>query len=220
MGEPREVLALFAKLPQPGAVKTRLAPAIGEVEAARLYEAMLLDVADLHAGPDGRDRVLWFTPPEGRAWFEKSLPPGYRLLEQRGAGLAERMRELFRTHAEEGYERIVLRGTDSPTLPVERVEEAFAALDRHDAVLCPDLDGGYNLIGLCAARDEIFDISMSTGTVLEQTVRRAEAAGMRVRLLDPHHDVDVEADLRRLASGLAGAQAPRTREQLRRLGRA
>ena len=129
------------------------------------------------------------------------------------------MRALFRTHTAEGYDHMVLRGTDSPTLPRDRIDAAFAALDDHDVVLCPDLDGGYNLIGLCAARDEMFDIPMSTAAVLDETRERAEAAGLRVRLLEPHHDVDTADDLERLAAGLDAVDAPRTLAWLRRKGR-
>lgn len=210
----RELLALFAKLPRAGEVKTRLAPELGEAEAARLYEAMLLDVVEQHAaGP--RDLALWFTPADGRPWFEARVPPAYRLLVQEGTDLAARMGALFRRHAAEGYDHMVLRGTDSPTLPAARVDQAFAALEDHDLVLCPDLDGGYNLIGLRAARDEIFDISMSTAAVLGQTLGRAKAAGLRAFLLEPHHDVDTAGDLDRLAGGIGSARAPRTLRWLR-----
>lgn len=214
----RELLALFAKLPRAGDVKTRLAPALGADEAARLYEAMLLDVVDQHAGA-ARDLALWFTPAEGRSWFEANVPSVYRLIPQQGADLAARMRALFRRHAAEGYDRIVLRGTDSPTLPPARLEEAFAALADRDLVLCPDLDGGYNLIGLCAACDEMFDIPMSHASVLALTLARAEASGLRTHLLEAHHDVDTAADLELLAAGIHGAEAPRTLAWLRETGR-
>ena len=204
----RDLLALFARLPRAGEVKTRLAPELGKDEAARLYEAMLLDVVEQHA-PGPRDLALWFTPADGRPWFEAMVQ---YMIDTYGEA---RMAALFRRHAAEGYDHMVLRGTDSPTLPAARVDEAFAALEDHDLVLCPDLDGGYNLIGLCAARDEIFDISMSTATVLDQTLGRAKAAGLRAFLLEPHHDVDTADDLDRLAGGIGSARAPRTLRWLR-----
>jgi rSAM/selenodomain-associated transferase 1 len=210
----RRLLALFAKLPRPGEVKTRLAPSVGEEGAARLYEAMLLDILAQHAEA-GCDLALWFTPAEGRPWFEKHAPERYRLHEQQGPDLASRMGALFRAHTTERYDHVVLRGTDSPTLPVARIDEAFDALERSDVVVCPDLDGGYNLIGLCAARDEMFNISMSTGSVLDETLARADAAGLRVTLLPAHHDVDTGDDLALLAAGISGVEAPRTRAWLR-----
>jgi rSAM/selenodomain-associated transferase 1 len=207
---PAAVLALFAKQPLPGFVKTRLCPPLEPAQAAQLYTAMLLDILEQHAAEPGVERVLWYTPAEGRPWFERNCPAGYQLRVQRGAALAERMRELFRAHAAEGHRRIVLRGTDSPTLPPQRVTEAFAALARVDLVLCPDRDGGYNLIGLREPQDALFELQMSTGSVLEGTLARAREKGLRVQLLEPHHDVDTAADLALLESEMMGARAPRT----------
>jgi rSAM/selenodomain-associated transferase 1 len=160
------LLALFAKAPIPGQVKTRLSPPLSFAEAASLYEAMLLDILDQHAAASDADRVLWYAPPEAASWFEGAVSRGYRLRPQCGANLAARMRTVFHAHADEGYERVVLRGTDSPTLPLERISLAFEALERVDLVLCPDRDGGYNLIGLREPCDALFDLEMSTASVL------------------------------------------------------
>jgi rSAM/selenodomain-associated transferase 1 len=189
----RRLLALFAKAPQPGQVKTRLVPPLTPEQAAELYEAMLLDILDQHLGAE-MERALWYTPAEERGWFERAVPAGYRLLPQRGPDLAARMAELFRFHAAEGFDRIVLRGTDSPTLPVARVDQAFGELESSDLVLCPDRDGGYNLIGLRGACDPLFHLEMSTAGVLDQTLVRAAELGLRVWRLDPHYDVDTGDD--------------------------
>ncbi len=209
------LLALFAKAPLPGQVKTRLCPPLSFSEAASLYEAMLLDILDQHASLEGAKRVLWFTPPEAASWFERTTPPGYRLRPQQGPDLAARMQRLFRAHAQEGYGRIVLRGTDSPTLPLERVSSAFEALERIDLVLCPDRDGGYNLIGLRHPCDELFELELSTAQVLERTVARASEAGLCVEILPPHQDVDTAQDLMRIRDELSEALTPRTLQWLR-----
>jgi len=205
----RSVLALFAKAPLAGQVKTRMCPPLDPVQAAELYEAMLLDILDQHAG-ERRDLALWYAPAERRDWFEAHAPRAYALYPQQGPTLARRMSELFRRHAQQGYTRIALRGTDSPTLPRERVEEAFEALERADLVLCPDRDGGYNLIGLRASADALFDLEMSTSNVLQWTVDQGKSLGMRVELLAPHHDVDTAADLPLLAGELSTERTPRT----------
>jgi glycosyltransferase A (GT-A) superfamily protein (DUF2064 family) len=137
------------------------------------------------------------------------------LQQPHGASLAERMAELFRFHASEGFDRIVLRGTDSPTLPHARVAEAFAALDHAELVLCPDRDGGYNLIGLRAACDHLFALELSHAGVLSQTLASARALGLRAELLPAHHDVDTFEDLVRLAPELDARRTPRTLERAR-----
>lgn len=213
----RRILALFAKAPLPGQVKTRLAPELSLAQAAELYEAMLRDILDQHAAQRSFDLALWFTPQGERAWFERAVPPGMRLLPQIGENLAARMAELFRSHGAEGYDRIVLRGTDSPTLPLARVDEAFAALEYADLVLCPDRDGGYNLIGLRARCDALFALELSHAGVLTQTLAKARQLGLRADLLPGHHDVDTWADFLLLSRELDPRLTPRTLEITRRL---
>ncbi len=209
----KRVLALFAKAPVPGQVKTRLCPPLNLEQAASLYEAMLRDIIEQTAAVPDVERALWFTPDEARDWFERAAP-GFRLHPQRGETLGERMAQLFRSHAREGGRRIVLRGTDSPTLPRQVIDDAFAALDEHDLVLCPDRDGGYNLIGLRGPADALFSLPMSTASVLDETLRRARALGHSVRVLAAHHDVDTAADL---AALVPDARTPRTAAELAKL---
>ena len=204
------MLALFAKAPVAGTVKTRLCPPLTPVEAADLYRAMLLDILDQHAAGPSRELALWYTPESARAWFEAHAPDVYRLRPQRGDGLGPRMAAVFRTHASEGAGAVVLRGTDSPTLPLARVEAAFEALARADLVLCPDLDGGYNLIGLRAPCDGLFEIPFSTASVLDETLARARALGLACALLPAHYDIDTASDLDRARPDLDPASTPRT----------
>ena len=206
----RRVLALFAKAPVPGEVKTRLSPRLSPERAAAFYEAMLLDVLDQHAAEADCELALWYTPAAASGWFEEHAPPRYRRLPQRGADLAERMAELFRFHAREGAERIVLRGTDSPTLPAARAREAFAALERFPVTLCPDRDGGYNLIGLREPHDPLFALEFSRASVLGATLARARELALACELLPAHHDVDTWDDLLQLGPELDPRRAPRT----------
>jgi hypothetical protein len=212
---PPRVLALFAKAPIPGEVKTRLCPPLSPVRAAELYSAMLLDILDQDAQRRDVDLALWYSPPTAFPWFADHVPPRYRLLPQTQGNLGARMANLFRVHGSEGYRRIVLRGTDSPTLPPERVAEALDALERAELVLCPDLDGGYNLIGLRWPCDALFSMELGHASVLEQTLARARAAGLSFELLPPHHDVDRPEDLERLEASLSEALTPRTLRWLR-----
>jgi rSAM/selenodomain-associated transferase 1 len=211
---PARVLALFAKAPLRGQVKTRLCPPFTAEEAADLYEAMLLDILDQHAAATGAERVLWYTPQSSFDWFREHVPVGYRLLPQYGPDLAARMAHVFRVHHQEGYGRIVLRGTDSPTLPGEYVGQAFGLLERTALVLGPDPDGGYNLIGLRAPCESLFRVEMGRATVFEQTLEHARAAGLAFELLPPHHDVDTADDLARLAPELSESRTPRTFRQV------
>ena len=108
----------------------------------------------------------------------------------------------------------MLRGTDSPTLPADRVPEAFARLERCDLVLCPDRDGGYNLIGLRRACRSLFELELSTQSVLRETLERARRERLRTEVLAPCYDVDTAEDLARLAADVSGERTPRTRRWL------
>src|SRR5262249_54787055 len=109
--------------------------------------------------------------------------------------------------------RVVVVGADSPTLPVEYVEEAFALLDRADVVLGPATDGGYYLLGCGPRLPPLFSgIDWSSERVLAETAARLEDPSWRLALLPPRADVDTPQDWARLrghvaALGRAG-QAP------------
>ncbi len=204
------VLALFAKAPEPGHVKTRLCPPLSSGAAADLYRAMLLDVLEQHAAARDLERVIWYTPTSSFAWFRDHAPSGYRLLPQYGTDLGARMAQVFRVHHAEGFRRIVLRGTDSPTLPEDRVPLAFEGLERSDLVVCPDLDGGYNLVGLRAPSPALFELQMSRASVLEKTLERAGKLGLAFEVLAPHYDIDTADDLERAILDLTAQRTPRT----------
>ena len=216
--------ALFTKRPLPGAVKTRLCPSLAPEQAARLAGAMLEDVlARCLACPDFRT-VLAFAPAEEAAWFAAAFPTADRR-PQVGAGLGERMASFFEQELGGGARRTaVVIGSDAPLLPARRVVAAHRALERGaDVVLGPDEGGGYYLVGLRRPRPELFTrIPMSTPDMGRATVALARELGLAVELLPPALDVDVEADLRRLAAELArpGAEpglAPRTAAVVREL---
>ena len=90
-------------------------------------------------------------------------------------------------------------------MPPERVDAAFAALDRADVVLGPALDGGYYLIGAKEQVPPCFDGPQWGGErVLGDTIDLIEGAGLRYERLEPCFDVDHPADLERLRGALAG----------------
>ncbi len=167
-----------------------------------------------------------------RRWFDGLLPPGFRLLAQRGANLGERLFHATEDFLAAGYQAMCLINSDSPTLPAAVLHEAVVALrapgDR--IVLGPADDGGYYLIGLKRAHQRLFeDIAWSTGSVLASTLDRAREIGLETKLLPSWYDVDDAASLGRLCQelfstdGRSGAQAgyaaPHTREYLRKLDR-
>ncbi len=107
--------------------------------------------------------------------------------------------DTFRDYLARGYERVVIIDSDSPTLPASYLERAFDLLESNDVVFEPCEDGGYYLVGAKAAHPALFeDIEMSTATVLQDTMHRADAAKLRTALLPHWFDVGYPEDVRRL----------------------
>ena len=190
----RKVLGVFAKCPQPGHVKTRLASATSPAWAAEVADAFLLDFTDKLAALDA-ERVLAFSPIETEAYFRKRFQARFTLVPQVEGHLGERMAAFFAEQFQTGAERVVLLGADSPTLPVAYVEQAFRELERADVVFGPAMDGGYYLVGCARRAPPIFaDSEWSHHRVLAAAVARLCDPAWRVALLPPWYDVDTLQD--------------------------
>jgi glycosyltransferase A (GT-A) superfamily protein (DUF2064 family) len=90
----------------------------------------------------------------------------------------------------------LLLGSDAPGLDAAALRAAAAALESHDAVFVPALDGGYALVGLtCPAPTLFAGMAWSTSRVMADTRERARRAGLRWAELPPVADIDEPADL-------------------------
>lgn len=192
-------LGIFAKRPDPGRVKTRLAREYDDAFAARVAEAMLLDTIDLWGSsaflaPGGR-RVVVFDPPDSGDWFDARVPASFALQPQAEGDLGERMRSFFEGEFAEGAKRVVLIGADSPTLDPSFVISAFLCLENQDIVIGPAVDGGYYLIGCRGKTPPIFGgIDWSSSRVLGQTIDRLYGVDASLSALPPWYDVDSADD--------------------------
>jgi rSAM/selenodomain-associated transferase 1 len=196
-------IVVLAKVPEVGRVKTRLVPPFSNEQATDLYAAMLADVLAATAGFShglGLTPVVAVHPWERRTAVARIAPAGFRVVPQRGSDLAARMTWAAREAAAAGAQRILLRGSDSPTLDAEAVGEALAALCEFDLVLRPDCDGGYGLVGLRRPTAGLFDHPMSTPSVLADTCANADRLGLRTAVSGASFDIDTVRDLDRLAS--------------------
>ena len=199
------VVAIMAKTPRPGEVKTRLCPPLSAAQAAELYRCFLRDKIEQVRALKEATPVIAYTPPEGRAEFE-ALAPGFSLVPQRGPDLGTRLANSFEEFLKNGYAAALAIDSVTPTLPLAFLQQALELIrvPSIDVVLGPTEDGGYYLIGLREPHPELFlDIRWSTAEVLSETVRRAEAKGLRMARLPLWYDVDTPADLERLRGELA-----------------
>ena len=202
---PAQRLLVFARLPELGKVKTRLAADIGHERALRVYEAMLRDVLrSVGTSHDGTEvEVLWAPTETANGDALRRAFGDVATAMQTGQTLGDRMSMAFserfffhRTH------KIVAIGVDEPNLSRELVDHAFALLDSCEWVVGPANDGGYYLIGCRAASFavEVFDgVEWGTSSVLETTLAKIRERGATVALLPARSDIDVGDDLRRFA---------------------
>jgi rSAM/selenodomain-associated transferase 1 len=207
-------IVIFARAPELGAVKTRLAKTVGAERALALYEAFLDDTCALTQGLGAR-RVLAIAGDVDHPRVAHLCKSQRLAVESQGDGdLGARMARAIATHVATGP--VVIIGSDAPTLPRAHLHQALDALMTHDVVVGPSDDGGYYLIGASMAVPELFtDVHWSTADVLATTLGRLE--GRSYSLLPKWHDVDSEEDLARLTEALGAlppSVAPATRRVL------
>jgi rSAM/selenodomain-associated transferase 1 len=199
---PPERLLVFARLPEAGRVKTRLARDIGEERALALYEAMLRDTLRSIGGASEtlEIEVMWAPTPAAngdalrRAFGERPL--AMQTGETLGDRLSMAFSERFFFHR---TDKIIAIGVDDPALDRQLLDHAFALLDSCEWVLGPATDGGYYLIGCRAAayNSEVFmDVEWGTSSVMSTTLAKIGAWQSTVAVLPERRDIDEGADLR------------------------
>lgn len=213
-------LLVFAKVPRPGSVKTRLTPVLTPSEAARLYTAFLRDTLRQVVRLD-TDVRLYLAPPLPDDGLD-GLPADVSLHEQQGDGLGARMKGAFRETLQAGYAQAVVMGSDHPTLPLSFLRQAHGALQSPRSLcLGPTDDGGFYLLGMSAFYPQLFDdMTYSHSRVCSETLARAERTDARLTVLPQWYDVDTPEDLDRLLSDLDedASDAPNTRRLTDQLG--
>ena len=207
-------MAVMAKAPRAGRVKTRLAPPLTLDQSAALNICFLRDTTeDLAAiAASGTSAgLICYTPVGDEAAFDGLLPSTFSLIPQRGDTFGERLLAAAEDILACGFGAVCLIDSDSPTVPAAAFEQAIAELGRPGdrIVLGPSHDGGYYLIGLKQAHASPFaDITWSTASVLAETIERCEDAEIEVVLLPLWYDVDDAATLDVLSAELLDERPP------------
>jgi hypothetical protein len=207
-------LAIMAKAPRAGKVKTRLSPPLTLDESAALNISFLKDTAENLASiaADGHAAgLISYIPIGDEAAFDGLLPTAFSLVPQRGDSFGERLLHAAQDILALGFASVCLIDSDSPTVPRIAFEQAVDELARPGdrLVLGPSDDGGYYLIGLKHPHPEPFaHIDWSTPAVFAQTCARARTAGLELVELPRWYDVDDAATLATLESELLDGLRP------------
>lgn len=233
-------IAVMAKAPVPGQVKTRLAPPLASDMAAALSAAFLRDITEniVRAGlMISMQGYIAYAPAGSESTFDGMHAAATRFVLADGAvintprveGFGRSLLHAAQSLFAKGHDAVCLLNSDSPNLPTSLLSQAAAALaeDGDRVVLGAAEDGGYYMLGIKAPHRHLFeDIAWSTGEVAGQTRERARALGLSVAELDLWYDVDDAAALHRLCNdlisgrpvgGLVPYSAPATAECIARL---
>ncbi len=211
-------IAVMAKAPRPGYVKTRLQTVLDPDEAAQLGAAFLRDVTGNLAAAARLAPIhpyVAFAPAGQEARFDGLMAEGTRLVLADGAngdaegvqGFGRCLLDALRGLLARGYGAACVLNADGPTLPTALLVQAATRLlaPGRRAVLGPADDGGYWLLGLQSVEPTLLSrIAWSTGAVAATTRQRAAEAGLELELLDTWYDVDDRPALERLLSELDG----------------
>jgi len=200
---PAQRLLVFARLPERGRVKTRLAESIGDDAALAAYQTMLRDLLASIGQPSSETEIEILWAPTENANGESlanafgNLPTAMQTGETLGDRLSMAFSERFFFHA---TQKIVAIGVDDPSLSHELIDHALALLDSCEWVLGPAEDGGYYLIGCRAAAFDpsIFqDVAWGTNSVFTTTISKIAEWQSTVAVLPVRWDIDVAADWER-----------------------
>ncbi|WP_249010531.1 TIGR04282 family arsenosugar biosynthesis glycosyltransferase [Conexibacter sp. DBS9H8] len=193
----RSALLIMAKAPIAGAVKTRLAPLLGDARCAELQGRLIRHTVDW-AVKAADVTSLAYAPADAGEALAALVPPAVALFPQRGVDLGARLRAACADVAGRDVGPVAVVGTDAPLLGPSHVRAAFAELENGaDACLIPAHDGGYVLIALAIPHPAAFDIPVDAwggSDVFALTLAALTRAGLRAAVLPALPDLDTPAD--------------------------
>ncbi len=188
----KNLLMIFTRNPELGKCKTRLAATIGDQSALDVYNFLLnhtvaitrnLEVSrEVHYSVKVRENDIW----------DSEI---YNKRQQLGDDLGQRMEYAFRTGFSNGYQNIIIIGSDIYDLSQKDIENAFMALETNQYVIGPAADGGYYLFGMKSLNSQVFkNKNWGTSTVLQDTI--SDLSKENIKLLEERNDVDLYEDIK------------------------
>lgn len=209
-GKSREVIIVMTRLPREGRNKTRLIPALGPAGATAMHDRLARHAVGrasaytlMHPGTSLEVHLEGGTPDGGRAWLGDVV-----CIAQHPGDLGQRMQTAAQRAFSRGADRVIIIGTDCPSLDEAILRDAFHVLGKNDVVIIPAADGGYVLIGLSKPCPQLFTgIAWGESGVLEQSLAATRDSFLNVALLEVHEDVDTPDDLPAAETVLASGES-------------
>lgn len=190
----KPAIIVFQKNPVLGKVKTRIAQQLGNEKALEIYRVLVQKTHEQLAKLTDWDVYIYYSDfLEAVDWKPKEGKISYRL--QKGEDLGKKMRVAFEEVFQEGYQKVLIIGTDCPEITAKILNEAAAELEHHDVVFGPAMDGGYYLLGMKKIHDGLFqNIPWSTDSVLEISIQYLKQNQISFRTIRALSDIDTAED--------------------------
>jgi rSAM/selenodomain-associated transferase 1 len=209
-----DVICIFAKYPKPGTVKKDLGKIIGEMAAAQLSRSFIIDTIATALRISDVNLALAVWPPDSIDDFQEILnyyqnheldfkmvekSQKIQFLPQIGNDLGERIANVSGELINNGADRLLIIGYDSPQLEQSIFRAAFELLNTNDVILGPTFDGGYYLIGMKKHYPELFtNISWGEPVIYRETIENINKLNLSWQELELSYDVDNTDDLEQL----------------------
>jgi len=186
------LLIIFTRNPELGKVKTRLAKDVGDQSALEIYEFLLKHTVSVTKDLEFAKEVHYSEEIQHQDIWDEDI---FIKKQQIEGDLGEKMEQAFLSGFKNGYENIIIIGSDLYDLKKADIEEAFKALETFEYVLGPAEDGGYYLLGMNTFKPEIFkNKAWGTDTVLRDTLINLK--NVQLQLLEERNDIDVYEDIK------------------------
>ena len=187
----KNLVIVFARNPELGKVKTRLAQTIGKKSALKVYKLLLEHTEKTIRNMDC-DKAIYYSEKiiDNDIW-DNTI---YQKHQQEGIELGERMRNAFSKTFHDNYEKVILIGSDLFDLQPKHIEEAFNKLNTNDVIIGPAEDGGYYLLGMKILHEPVFkNKKWGNAAVFLNTMQ--DLQNVDVHLLEELNDIDTFEDL-------------------------
>ena len=191
-------LILMTRIPIPGKTKTRLMEILTAEQCAKLHRCFLMDMFKvIEKFKKTTDIYITYTPSNCLEIIEDIMPKFAGSFAQLGDNLGLRMHNAILRLLNNGYSKVILIGSDIPSIQPADIKKAFAILDANDVCLGPTSDGGYYLIGMKKSHEKIFsdDLKWGNKSVFESTLSIANSLNLTVGLTSKHLDIDDKNDV-------------------------
>ena len=192
----RNALIVFVKYPEKGKVKTRLAKSLGAELASSFYKELTENLVSGFYDTNDFKIYIFYSGTFNRNLVVEWLGKSFEYREQSGGNLGERMTDAFRKVFLDGYEKVVIIGSDIPDINLTSVKNSFDDLVYNDIVITPTNDGGYCLLGMKSNHPELFEnVEWSSSLVFGTTISKCAESNLSVHVNGKMYDIDTIEDL-------------------------